>query len=282
MSTSIISEDFQPEEKVVLILCGLIASGKSTFAESLEVYFPKFRRCNQDDLGDRRKVEQLARSSLAQGMSVCIDRTNFNASQRSYWIEIAREFPGTLIWVIVFDTPYEICAARLRHRTSHPTIKSPEEGLPILSRFATDFQYPNAREGYDRIIYVKPADHPSVSYSRQDISAFLHRVRNSPPAARRGTWNNSSPRGGYPRGRGRGWIKGSPQPPSMPNEGSTYLPGLSSSFRGWQLSPTRRGFRGAGQYRINTGLESIQPSRSAHSQTPDTHDGGAHDQNTID
>lgn len=28
--------------------------------------------------------------------------------QRSYWIEIASEFPGTLIWLIVFDVPYEV------------------------------------------------------------------------------------------------------------------------------------------------------------------------------
>lgn len=160
--------------------------------------------------------------------------------------------------------------------------------MPILSRFASDFQHPNAREGYDRIIYVKPSDHPSASYSCEDISAFLHRVRNSPPVARsapRGTWaqtNNRSSRGEHPRGRGRGWMKGTPQPPFVPDEGSTYLPGLSTSFRGWQLSPTRRGFHGAGQYRINTGLENIQPSRSAHLQTPDTHDGGAHDQNMID
>ncbi|PPQ79700.1 hypothetical protein CVT25_003274 [Psilocybe cyanescens] len=66
--------------KIVLILCGLIASGKSTFAEALQEHYPEFRRCNQDDLGDRRAVEQLARQTLNQGFSVCIDRTNFNAA----------------------------------------------------------------------------------------------------------------------------------------------------------------------------------------------------------
>jgi hypothetical protein len=30
------------------------------------------------------------------------------SSQRSHWISIAREFPGTAIWVIVFDTPYDV------------------------------------------------------------------------------------------------------------------------------------------------------------------------------
>ncbi len=31
-----------------------------------------------------------------------------HSSQRAYWINIAREFPGTSVWVIVFDTPYEV------------------------------------------------------------------------------------------------------------------------------------------------------------------------------
>ena len=53
---------------------------QSTFAEALQQHFPHFRRCNQDDLGDRRRVEQLAYETLEQGLSVCIDRTNFNAA----------------------------------------------------------------------------------------------------------------------------------------------------------------------------------------------------------
>lgn len=93
--------------QVVLILCGLVGSGKvcytwnylvdaalnvftlqSTFATQLQEHFPKFQRCNQDELGDRRQVERLARDSLERGLSVCIDRTNFDAAwviQCYYW-----------------------------------------------------------------------------------------------------------------------------------------------------------------------------------------------------
>jgi hypothetical protein len=89
-------------EQVVLILVGLIGSGKvgifnswthrpvssneilivrqSTFAQALEKHLPgQFRRCNQDDLGNRIRVENLARRTLREGLSACIDRTNFNA-----------------------------------------------------------------------------------------------------------------------------------------------------------------------------------------------------------
>jgi len=34
--------------------------------------------------------------------------THETSSQRSHWISIAREFPGTTVWVIVFDTPYDV------------------------------------------------------------------------------------------------------------------------------------------------------------------------------
>lgn len=86
-------------------------------------------------MGDRRQVERLARESLRQGFSVCVDRTNFDAQyisrvvpqsreaetllrQRSTWIKIARE-SSAAVWVIVFDTPYDvsISAAGFAHNT---------------------------------------------------------------------------------------------------------------------------------------------------------------------
>lgn len=63
-------------------LFGLLAHtqiyAKSTFAQALETHIPYFRRCNQDSLGKRNRVERLARKCLDEGLSVCIDRTNFD------------------------------------------------------------------------------------------------------------------------------------------------------------------------------------------------------------
>ncbi|KAG2011398.1 hypothetical protein CC2G_011522 [Coprinopsis cinerea AmutBmut pab1-1] len=254
---------------------------QSTFASSLQTHFPQFQRCNQDELGDRRSVENLARQSLKQGLSVCIDRTNFNASQRFHWIKIAREFPGTMIWVIVFDTPYEVCVARLHERkfrsllrvcswnrlpgqgypscphtkkynplpsgmttcpermnhwssnhaqvllsptgTNHPTITSIELGLSVLSRFAADFEPPESHEGYDRILYLKPEDHPSALYTRSELAGILERVRDSkpvvaaPPAAAMSSFGGAPPSrgeygyGGYGGGGYRGYEGGKGQ-----------------------------------------------------------------------
>ncbi|KAJ7224470.1 P-loop containing nucleoside triphosphate hydrolase protein [Mycena pura] len=205
-------ESFSAGSQFVLILVGLIGSGKSTFAQAVHETFPGFIRCNQDELGDRRQVEHLARSSLRQGSSVVIDRTNFDASQRGHWIRIAHEFPGTLVWVLVFDTPKDVCAARLQTRTGHPTIQNATDALSILDRFSSQYRAPTADEGYDRILYLQPTEQELV-YSPSSLAAILRRVRDAPVARSVGpTVCTPSPRGSpyYPRGgfsrgtRGRG------------------------------------------------------------------------------
>ncbi|KAF7308682.1 hypothetical protein HMN09_00717700 [Mycena chlorophos] len=170
---------FSVDHKVVLILVGLIGSGKSTFALAMQQHFQNFVRCNQDDLGDRRKVEALARASLSKGSSVIIDRTNFDESQRAHWIRIAAEFEGTAVWILVFDTPKDVCAARLRTRFNHPTIPDPVDALDILERFSSQYQAPLPREGHQRILYLPPAEQ-ETQYSQESIAAILCRLRDAP------------------------------------------------------------------------------------------------------
>ncbi|KAF8899607.1 AAA domain-containing protein [Gymnopilus junonius] len=265
-SDEVEGSEFQMHSKIVLILCGLIASGKSTFAEALQQHYPQFCRCNQDDLGDRRRVEQLAIETLNQGLSVCVDRTNFNAMQRSYWIDIAREFPGTAVWVIVFDTPYEVCAARLQTRTFHPTITSPELGMSVLSRFAADFEHPAPHEGYERILYVKPSDHPFPVYTRSDITSILQRVQNTPlivsdtPLGRPGS-GYSSFRGNSYRGRRGVWGENS-RPNYRVSRGSFFPE--PHNLRGSTSTPYRGmpgGLRGSGRGLLpRSGGEALDPS----------------------
>lgn len=65
--------------------------------------------------------------------------------------------------------------------TAHPTIKSTEQGLSVLARFAAEFEHPHPDEGYHRIIYLKASDHLGPIYSRSDVSAILRRVWDSVP-----------------------------------------------------------------------------------------------------
>ncbi|KAH9917320.1 P-loop containing nucleoside triphosphate hydrolase protein, partial [Fomitopsis serialis] len=178
-SAAMVNSD-KDKPRTVLLLVGLIGSGKSTFAQALEQHIPHYRRCNQDDLGSRPRVEALARQSLGEGLSVCIDRSNFDARQRATWINIAREFPGTDAWVLVFDTPYEVCAQRLQQRTDHPTIKTPTDALVILSRFHSQYQAPSSYEGYARLLSLPPAEQ-RAEYTREDVQDILDRLRDATP-----------------------------------------------------------------------------------------------------
>lgn len=84
----------------------------------------------------------------------------------------------------MFLTAFRVPIAAVRPftpGTSHPTIKSPEQGLSVLSRFAADFEPPNAREAYDRIIYLKSSEHASPIYSRSEIAAVMQRLHDAPP-----------------------------------------------------------------------------------------------------
>lgn len=209
-------------EKIVLILCGLIGSGKSTFAKALQDHFPSFVRCNQDELGTRRDVEDLVHGTLNKGLSVCVDRTNVDENQRRTWVSLGRRYPGTQIWALVFDTPYDICVARLMTRTDHPTITSPELGLEVLSRFAREFQPPTEGEGFDRILFLQP--NPSGTYTRDDLLAVLNSIRASPTLSGRITTGASQSYGGPNR-----WQLWYPPPSEQSGVSRGYPPSSGNS-----------------------------------------------------
>ncbi|KAF8318753.1 P-loop containing nucleoside triphosphate hydrolase protein [Clavulina sp. PMI_390] len=154
----------------MVILCGVVGSGKSTFALAFQQYYPSFVRLSQDDLGSRQAVEHAARSNLRAGRSVIIDRTNIDVSQRRVWITLARQEVVDEIWGVFLDAPYETCVQRLRSRADHPTLR-PEDAIRVLNRFWNDFQEPLYREGFDRLITLAP--HHALSYSFDDIAGIV-------------------------------------------------------------------------------------------------------------
>ena len=63
--------------------------------------------------------------------------------------------------------------------TGHPTIKNFEQASMVLDRFHSDFKYPELSEGYDKILYLKPSDHPSDHWLPEEIAAVLSRLEKS-------------------------------------------------------------------------------------------------------
>ncbi|KAI0084498.1 hypothetical protein BDY19DRAFT_898398, partial [Irpex rosettiformis] len=211
----------------------------STFAQALEEHCPNFRRCNQDELGNRRAVESLARGSLRDGLSVCIDRTNIDARQRTTWISIAREMPGAEAWVLLFDTPFKVCEGRLRIRENHPTITSTEQALEVLQRFRSQYQVPRRSEGYDRELRLA-VDEQQLNYTADDIQGILCRIQTSPKIVQQnGRWPHQ---GDYNSHRGHPSYRGYPNFRGSTNHrGSTEYRG-SPHYRGYSV------FRGSTKY----------------------------------
>lgn len=162
---------------VVLVLCGLVASGKSTLAEALEEHFPEtWTRCCQDELKTRRKVEAAAREALQAGVCPVIDRTNVTADQRATWVDIAREFNAPA-WLLFVNTPPEQCVQRVLRRRGHPTVED-GSGVGLIRRFGASFEPPHPSEGFARVLELLPTS-AEPSFTAEELSDILARLSSS-------------------------------------------------------------------------------------------------------
>lgn len=149
-------------KNVLIVLGGLPASGKSTYAETLCEIEPTFYRICPDlirkDLygdesvqGDGKKVFSIARYQMREigsvGGNVVFDATNINANRRKELVKEMRPYFDIIIckW---FSTPYTLCLARNEERER----KVPEE---VITRMWENFEHPTMREGWDIIEEVK-------------------------------------------------------------------------------------------------------------------------------
>lgn len=150
----------------MLLLCGIPGSGKSTFAKSLETSMPyKFVRVNQDDLGNRKRCEELTRTVLAQGRCPIIDRCNFDELQRDKFIAIAREYSNNTSHSIAVEcvvlglarSPQEQqrggitldeCIQRCQRRKNHPSIAA-KDARNVVNSMARQMSAPTPGNGED-------------------------------------------------------------------------------------------------------------------------------------
>ncbi|GAM26089.1 hypothetical protein SAMD00019534_092640, partial [Acytostelium subglobosum LB1] len=145
----------------VLITVGFPASGKSYFASRLAER--GWKRVNQDDLGTRKKCEDVMIASLKQGESVVIDRCNFDIQQRRTWVRLAHQYGVKNIHLLWFKMDTDLCKKRIVVREDHPTIPKGNEGIEIINKFEVMFVEPGPHESFSDIQVIQSEDESNAA-----------------------------------------------------------------------------------------------------------------------
>ena len=150
----------------VLLLAGLPGSGKSTLSEQLMNVNRKYVHVNQDILGSRPKCITAVRTAVLAGKVPIVDRCNFNAKQRQYFIDLAKELGGCAVHcVVLVHVDHAQCLYRCKQRRGHPTLP-PSEAAKVIGFVKKDWRLPTEKEGIDRIWIV------NKEQQYQDVVAF--------------------------------------------------------------------------------------------------------------
>lgn len=134
----------------MLVVMGLPGSGKSTIANKLAKV--GWTRVNQDEMGNRKAVEASAKTAIAKGLNVVVDRCNIDFEQRIHFLELAHKAGVTDIRCLWLDTPAQVCKDRVSVRKDHPTIPQGDFGHGIIDRFVTFLVPPMRGEGFCEIV----------------------------------------------------------------------------------------------------------------------------------
>ncbi len=133
----------------LIILIGLQASGKSTFARSRfadAVYVSKDNMRNVRNKA--RRQEALLRLAFAQGLDVVVDNTNPSPAIRESLLVLGREYNARIIGYY-FASRIAECLERNRLREGRARV-------PDAALYATrsKLALPSYAEGFDELYYV--------------------------------------------------------------------------------------------------------------------------------
>lgn len=149
------------KKNVLIVLCGLPASGKSTYAEMLAESGVFQRVCpdlirkelygDENIQGNGKEIFGIALERLKQfglcGNNVVFDATNINADRRTKLVKQMCFYFGTLICKFIY-TPLDLCLFRNRQRER----QVPED---VIQRMHDNFDFPTTNEGWDYVEEIK-------------------------------------------------------------------------------------------------------------------------------
>jgi len=135
---------------MIIVLCGIPGSGKSTMCKTK---YSQYIRISQDQLGTREACIKKANEELLKKNSVVIDRANVSKQQRKFWIDLAKK-RGVECHCVVLKTPKDVCIERVLARKDHETLGpsvSNEKKIKVVEDFNRSFETPDLDEGFNVI-----------------------------------------------------------------------------------------------------------------------------------
>ncbi|MFD2999238.1 AAA family ATPase [Pontibacter toksunensis] len=140
-----------------IILCGIQASGKSTFYK--EHFFNSHVRISMDLLRTRNRERLFLESCFRTQMRFVVDNTNPTAAERQKYIETAKAARYEVVGYY-FHSDTKDAISRNSQRSGRFLV--PEKGIYSTSK---RMQKPTMAEGFDVLYYV--ALKPDGTYSMQ-------------------------------------------------------------------------------------------------------------------
>ncbi|KAL3801506.1 hypothetical protein HJC23_000944 [Cyclotella cryptica] len=143
---------------VLLVLCGVQGSGKTTVGQFLANDNPSWRHYSQDTIcngrpGKRQAVEAATIASLNEGISVVVDRMHLDPEQRSHFIKIGKQC-NVQVHALVMMASKEEVHERVMKRSNHPGKVEGEHGARIAVASLAKLTIPTYEEGLDLISYT--------------------------------------------------------------------------------------------------------------------------------
>ena len=148
-------------KSTLFMLIGLPASGKSTFAKTLEnestiiLSSDKIREevlGSESDQSNNKLVFKVLyeklRKALAGGKNVVLDATNITKKNRAQALKAIEDIDA-IKYAIVLKTNPETCFIFDEQRERHVSKE-------IIEKYAKIFEYPSIDEGFDKIFEYEP------------------------------------------------------------------------------------------------------------------------------
>lgn len=136
--------DNSTTEKIIYMMIGLPASGKSTYRKE---HFSELPFVSKDVCGTAAKEKKQLEALLDKEEKVIVDDTNYNLKNRQEIFAIARRYNAQVVG-IYFEVDKATSLARNKVRPNHV----PEVAIHTMAK---NFQEPTEEEGFKELIRVK-------------------------------------------------------------------------------------------------------------------------------